>query len=37
LIGKVPRTRCYRATARGQQIMSAALTVREVDLAKLAA
>jgi hypothetical protein len=37
LIGKVPRTRCYRATARGQQIMSAALMVREVDLAKLAA
>ena len=37
LIYKVSRTRYYRVTKHGQQVMSAALTVRSADVAKLAA
>ena len=37
LIRKVSATRYYRVTGHGQRVMSAALTVREADVAKLAA
>ena len=37
LIRKVTGTRYYRVTGHGQRIMSAALIVRDADLAKLAA
>ena len=37
LIRKVSHTRYYRVTARGQQIMAAALKLRNADIAKLAA
>ena len=37
LIGKVSRTRYYRVTPRGQRIMSAALKVRDANVAKLVA
>jgi hypothetical protein len=37
LIYKVSRTRYYRVTKHGQQVMSAALTLRTADVAKLAA
>jgi hypothetical protein len=37
LIRKVSGTRYYRVTARGQQVMSAALIVRAADAAKLVA
>jgi len=37
LIRKVAGTRYYRVTDRGQRIMSAALTVRDADVAKLVA
>jgi hypothetical protein len=37
LIYKVSRTRYYRATKHGQQVMSAALKVRAANVAKLAA
>jgi len=37
LIRKISGTRYYRVTERGQRIMSAALTLRDADIAKLAA
>ena len=37
LIRKVSGTRYYRVTAKGQRIMSAALKLRDADVAKLAA
>jgi hypothetical protein len=37
LIRKVSGTRYYRVTEHGQQVMSAALTIRQADVAKLAA
>jgi hypothetical protein len=37
LIRKVPSTRYYRVTVKGQQVMPLALQLRETDLARLAA
>lgn len=37
LIRKVPTTRYYRITAKGQQLMTLALKLRDTDLAQLAA
>jgi DNA-binding PadR family transcriptional regulator len=37
LIRKVPSTRYYRVTVKGQQLMTLALQLRETDLARLAA
>lgn len=34
LVAKIPRTRRYRVTARGELLMSAALKVKEIDLPK---
>jgi hypothetical protein len=37
LIRKLSHTRYYRATARGQRIMTAALKLRDADVARLTA
>jgi hypothetical protein len=37
LIGKVSKTRLYRATERGQRLMTAALRIRQTDISRLAA
>jgi hypothetical protein len=37
LIAKVPRTRCYRVTAKGHHVITAALACRRATLEQLAA
>jgi hypothetical protein len=37
LIGKVSKTRLYRVTERGQQLMAAALRLRQTEISRLAA
>ena len=37
LLSKVPRTQCYRLTIKGQEVITAAIRLRNADLQKLVA